>query len=74
MGPDGALWFTARVTNTIVRMTVGGALTEYPVPTPEANVNGITLGPDGALWFTESSADSVGRIRARRRDRRDPAR
>ena len=62
LGPDGALWFTARTTNTIVRMTGGGGFVEYPVPTPSAGLNGITVGLDGALWFTESSADAVGRM------------
>ena len=61
-GPDGALWFTARATNTIGRLTVGGGLTEYAVPTAASGLNGITAGPDGALWFTEGTADAVGRI------------
>ena len=34
-GPDGALWFTARASNTIVRMTMGGAVTTTRSPRPE---------------------------------------
>src|SRR6266516_4831601 len=34
VGPDGALWFTetANAVNQIGRMTIGGDVTEYPVP------------------------------------------
>jgi streptogramin lyase len=37
-------------------------VTEFPVPTASAGVEGITAGPDGNLWFAESSADQIGRI------------
>ena len=61
-GPDGALWFTAQSNDngvygySIIRMTVSGAFTEYPV-TPFNTNTGITdiiTGSDGALWFTEN--------------------
>jgi virginiamycin B lyase len=37
-------------------------ITEYQVPTSNANVNGIALGPDGAMWFTEYNANKIGRV------------
>jgi virginiamycin B lyase len=37
-------------------------ITEFPVPTPASEPNGIVAGPDGALWFTEYNANKVGRI------------
>lgn len=43
-------------------MTTSGAVTEYPVPTPNSSPYGITPGPDGALWFTESFSLKVGRL------------
>jgi putative cell wall-binding protein len=58
-GPDGALWFTNHLGNSIGRITTAGVITSYTAPTvtyPE----GITAGPDGALWFTTSTA--IGRI------------
>jgi RHS repeat-associated protein len=37
-------------------------ITEFPIPTVNANPKGITTGPDGALWFTESLGNKIGRI------------
>jgi virginiamycin B lyase len=37
-----------------------GTFSEYPIPSPNAQANGITRGPDGALWFTE--INQIGRI------------
>lgn len=58
-GPDGALWFTEASGNRIGRITTGGAITEYPLPS-NSNPWAITAGPDGALWFT--AAQNIGRI------------
>lgn len=61
-GPDGALWYTEDISNSIGRMTTTGAATAYPVPTPDSVLFGIASGPDGALWFTENGANRIGRI------------
>ncbi len=61
-GPDGALWFVQRNSNTVGRMTTAGVVTEYAIPTVDSGPNQITLGPDGALWFTESAGNNIGRI------------
>ena len=66
-GPDGALWFTesqfsAGGGNKIGRITVQGAITEYPLPTRDALPGDIVQGPDGNLWFTEERGAHVGRI------------
>lgn len=63
-GPDGNLWFTEFTGQKIDRMTIGGVLTEYSLPTA-GGPNGIAAGPDGNIWFTESqSAGTVGRLTA----------
>ncbi len=36
--------------------------TEYPVPTPDSQMLGITSGPDGNVWFTEQLGKKIGRI------------
>ncbi len=59
-GPDGALWFTNPMGDSVGRITTAGAVTMFGgvgilAPT------GIAAGPDGALWFTNSS-NSIGRI------------
>ena len=38
------------------------SITEFPVPTANANPWGITAGPDGNLWFTENGANKLGMI------------
>ena len=60
-GPDGALWFTNVVSNSIGRITTAGVVSNYTGPginDPE----GITVGPDGALWFTNWGNGSIGTI------------
>lgn len=63
-GPDGAMWFTDSgscadadcdylVNGRIGRITMTGAVTEYPVPSVLGDPWNITTGPDGNLWFTE---------------------
>jgi virginiamycin B lyase len=60
-GPDGALWFTESANNVIGRITTGGTVSEYNIPTPNSHPLGIANGPDGALWFTETGG-KIGRI------------
>jgi hypothetical protein len=50
--------------NKIGRITTGGTITEFAVPTPDSAVQDIAAGPDGALWFTEFDANRIGRITA----------
>ena len=38
------------------------AITEFPVPTANADPSGITAGPDGNLWFTELTVGKIGMI------------
>ena len=61
-GPDGALWFTSPLSNSIWRLAMDGQLDEYVVPTPDASPAGIVVAPDGSLWFTEPPANQLGRI------------
>src|SRR6266571_3643622 len=57
-GPDGNLWFTE--SDKIGRITPGGTITVFALPTANSQPFGIAAGPDGNLWFTES--DKIGRI------------
>ncbi len=61
-GPDGALWFTELVGDQLGRITTSGALSEYSLPTKDAQPQGIAAGPDGAVWFTELAGNKIGRI------------
>jgi hypothetical protein len=46
----------------IGRITPGGTVTEFAIPTANSGPQEIATGPDGNLWFTENLADKVGRI------------
>jgi len=61
-GPDGNIWYTEFSGNNIARITPSGTITEYPIPTQNAEARDITVGPDGALWFTEQGSNKIGRI------------
>ena len=61
-GPDGNLWFTEVYANRIGRITTSGVVTEFPVPTEDADPYGIVAGPDGNLWFNEFVRGRIGRI------------
>src|SRR4029077_15908696 len=53
-GADGNLWFIEPgATNAVGRITPMGEVSEYPIPTANAEPSGITAGPDGNLWITE---------------------
>lgn len=55
-GPDGNVWFVEYRSNKIGRITPQGTITEFPIPTPDPNIENdddITAGPDGNVWFTE---------------------
>jgi len=60
-GPDGALWFTLNQANAIGRITTGGQIATYPLPTRAAVPVGIARG-ENALWFAEILAGQLGRI------------
>jgi formylglycine-generating enzyme required for sulfatase activity/streptogramin lyase len=34
----------------------------FPIPTADAQPQGIAAGPDGGIWFTERNANKIGRI------------
>jgi streptogramin lyase len=61
-GPDGNVWFTEQGGDKIGRITPGGVISEFQVPTPFASPTAITAGADGNLWFTIREADEIGRI------------
>lgn len=61
-GPDGNLWFTEYYGNKIGKITSGGVITMFLIPTSLSSPEGITAGPDGNIWFTENSANKIGRI------------
>lgn len=73
-GPDGALWFTELDADKVGRITTGGRLTEYPVPSSTDGVSGTgpsyIVASGGAMWFLNDGGASVYRIAASGADKR----
>jgi virginiamycin B lyase len=61
-GRSGSIWFTDPAANQIGRVSPNGTISEFPIPTPNSEVDGIALGPDGDMWFTETRVSKIGRI------------
>jgi virginiamycin B lyase len=70
VGPDGALWFTVTdfgysgigsTPTAIGRLTVGGKMKLYPLPTGSSPF-GLVFGPAGAVWYTDPNSNSIGRL------------
>ncbi len=62
-GQDGNLWVTDPASNGIWVIQPGcGMYAFYPIATPNADPQAITVGPDTALWFVEAGVDKIGRI------------
>jgi streptogramin lyase len=59
-GHDGNLYFTETSANKIGRITPAGVVTEFAVPTANAQPGTITAGPDGNVYFTETGFTSSG--------------
>jgi streptogramin lyase len=64
-GPDGNVWFTELAANKIGRITPGGTISEFPIPTG-GRPGRIAAGPDGNLWFTAKLGNKIGRFDPRR--------
>jgi virginiamycin B lyase len=62
VGKDGALWFTENGAGKIGRITITGAVTEYPMPSAASGIQGIGVGPDGSIWVTEATAGKIARL------------
>jgi streptogramin lyase len=62
-GSDGALWFAeTQTTPGIGRLSVDGALEEFPILAARSNPSDVSTGPDGNLWFVDFGAQKVGRV------------
>jgi virginiamycin B lyase len=60
-GSDGNLWSIDQARNAIRRVTVSGTVTEYTIPTANAQALDLVSGKDGNLWFAEAR-DKIARI------------
>ncbi|MDB5693403.1 MAG: hypothetical protein JWO81_2466 [Alphaproteobacteria bacterium] len=62
VAPDGCLWFTGKLTNTVGRVDAAGRVAHFALPTVGAVPIYIAAGPDGNLWCTELVGNHIARI------------
>lgn len=48
--------------STVGRITLGGAITEFPLPNAESRPSAMTLGPDGNFWLTDAALNAIWRM------------
>ena len=62
-GSDGNIWFTEPDLNEIGMFDVSTDLiSQFTMPLPDTQPQGITVGSDGNLWFTEGGLNQLGSI------------
>jgi virginiamycin B lyase len=60
---DGNIWFPEHHGNAIARISPTGVFTEFPVPTPNALMDGITIDNTRQIvWVTETEANNIVRL------------
>ena len=53
VAPDGALWYTGQMSNTLGRLDpVTGQIQEYRLKTPNSGPHGLVADREGNIWFT----------------------
>jgi len=62
MGPDGNVWFTENRTNKVARLNSAGVISEFSLPTPNSQPDGITTGPLASLWLVEHQGSRWARV------------
>ena len=62
VGPDGALWFTGKLSNSVGRVDAARNVQHFALPTIAAVPIYIAAGPDGHMWCTELVGGRIARI------------
>ena len=63
IGPDGkTIWFTGKGTGTVGRITPGGEVEHFALPTVGSVPIYIKAGPDGNMWLTELVGNKIARV------------
>jgi streptogramin lyase len=62
IGPDGNIWSPATSGSGILKITMTGNFTVYPLASLQAHPTSLVVGSDGALWFVMQGIGQIGRI------------
>ncbi len=61
-GPDGAMWFTDPGDQSIGRITMSGAISEYPITSSKPAVPDEIVSYGSELWFSEDGLADLGSV------------
>jgi virginiamycin B lyase len=61
--PAGGAWYTDTVLRAISRISSGGAIQSFPLPTAIVRLGRLAMGPDGSVWFADATTSSVTRLK-----------
>ncbi|MGH7722116.1 MAG: virginiamycin B lyase family protein [Candidatus Dormibacteria bacterium] len=59
LGGDGNMWVTLESSAEVARVTPGGTVSYFALPSQYADPEGIAAGSDGNLWITEPGTNSI---------------
>ncbi len=63
VAPDGALWYTGQMSNTLGRLDpVTGQIQEYRLKTLNSGPHGLVADREGNIWFTASFKGYIGKL------------
>ncbi len=62
-GPDGSLWYTGIMSNTIGRLDPKtGNIKEYRLPAQDSGPHGLAFDRNGYIWFTANYKGYIGKL------------
>src|SRR5712691_9540065 len=63
VAPDGALWYTGQMSNTLGRLDPQtGKIQEYRLKTPNSGPHGLVADREGSIWFTANFKSYIGKL------------
>jgi virginiamycin B lyase len=63
VAPDGALWYTGQLANTLGRLNpASGEIREYHLKTPDSGPHGLVADRAGNIWFTANFKGYIGTL------------
>jgi len=63
VAPDGALWYTGQMSNTLGRLDIRtGKIQEFRLKTPNSGPHGLVADRDGNIWFTGNFKGYIGKL------------
>jgi virginiamycin B lyase len=59
---SGSVWTTLQGSDKLGRISKGGEMTTFDIPTRYSGLGDLAIDPSGAVWFLELRANKVGRF------------